>query len=49
MEWRRSKCKDDNTCDQPATKGQVEAMEILMGLTLIAVIGNHFMWYAKGR
>ncbi len=40
-------CKEDNTCDQPATKGEIQGLRTVIVLVLIGVISNHLMWYAR--
>jgi len=42
-------CKKDDTCDQPATQGQIETLQATLVITLMWVLGNHLMWYAKKR
>ena len=42
-------CKEDDTCDQPATKGQIETLQMTLGFVLIGVLVNHLMWYANKR
>jgi len=42
-------CKKDDTCDQPATKGQIESLTTIATFTLLWVAANHLMWYAKSK
>jgi len=39
-------CKEDDTCDQPTTKGEIELLTTIATFTLIWVLVNHLMWYS---